>query len=286
MFIDQHTDEYPVDEMGRVLQVSRSGYYAWRARLISLRQTANDELMAAIHDVHDGSKRRSGSDKVDRQLRRLGWRCGRHRVARLMRHHGLKSKRVARFKVTTNAQHSLPITANVLHREFTAMAPNTKWVSDITFVPTREGWLYLAVVLDLFSRRVVGWSLSERMTRQWVTDAFILATQARPISADLLFHSDQGGQYASTDFTDLLGVFDITQSMSRAADCYDNAVAESFFATYKLECRPIGGFDTRLNARIETFDYIEVFYNRQGLHATLDYVTPVEFEQEHVAVVA
>jgi transposase InsO family protein len=188
--------------------------------------------------------------------------------------------------VTTNSQHGLPVAPNVLNREFTATTPNTKWVSDITFVPTREGWLYLAVVLDLFSRRVVGWSLNERMTRHLVMEAFTMAAQARQISADLLFHSDQGGQYASDDFTDLLGVFDITQSMSRAADCWDNAVAESFFASYKLECVPIGGFDTRLHARIETFEYIEVFYNRQRLHATLDYVTPVEFEQQHRAVVA
>lgn len=286
MFIDQHTDEYPVDEMGRVLQVSRSGYSAWRARPISLRQTANDELMAAIRNVHDGIKQRYGSDRVYRQLRRSSWRCGRHRVARLMRHNGLTSKRLARFKVTTNAQHSLPIAANRLHREFTALLPNTKWVSDITFVPTHEGWLYLAVVLDLFSRRVVGWSLNERMTRQLVMDAFTMAAQARQIDACMLFHSDQGSQYASDDFTDLLGVFEITQSMSRTANCWDNAVAESFFASYKLECVPIGGFDTRLNARIETFDDIEVFYNRQRLHATLDYVTPVEFERIYATVAA
>lgn len=187
-----------------------------------------------------------------------------------------------------SAKRFVPFAPNVLHREFTATEPNAKWVSDITFVPTHAGWLYLAAVLDLFSRRVVGWLLSERMTRQLVISAFTLATQARQIGADadLLFHSDQGGQYASDDFTDLLGVFDITQSMSRAADCYDNAVAESFFASYKLEGVPIGGFGTRLNARIETFEYIEVFYNRQRVHSTLDYVTPVEFEREHVAVVA
>ena len=195
-----------------------------------------------------------------------------------MRQHGLKSKRMQRFKVTTHSRHSLPVAPNVMNREFTAMLPNTKWVSDITYVLTKEGWLYLAVVLDLFSRRVVGWAMSERLSRQLVLDAFTMAVQARRINADLLFHSDQGSQYASDAFVDLLGVFEITQSMSRKADCYDNAVAESFFSNYKLECEPIGGFDTRAQARTETFEYIEVFYNRQRLHSTLDYVTPVAFE--------
>lgn len=212
--MNQHTGEYPVREMCRVLRVSRSGYYAWRARRtrsISKRQKANDELLQAIREVHDSSKQRFGAYKVYRKLRQLGWQCGRHRVARLMRQNGLQSRRVARFKVTTRAQHNLSVAPNVLNREFTAAQPNTKWVSDITFVPTREGWLYptgtfsLAVVLDLFSRRVVGWSLNERMTRQLVINAFTTATQARQmaIGADthLLFHSDQGGQYAATTST-------------------------------------------------------------------------------------
>ena len=198
-----------------------------------------------------------------------------------MRQNGLKSRRVRRRKVTTNSKHGLPVAPNLLNREFTAVQPNTKWVSDITFVPTHEGWLYLAVVLDLFARRVVGWVIREDMTRELVMAAFEQAARARGLDAGLLFHSDRGGQYASADFVDLIGTFEVTQSMSRAADVYDNAVMESFFSGYKLECVPEKGFDTRQQARSETFDAerIEVFYNRQRLHSTLGYLTPAEAEQ-------
>jgi transposase InsO family protein len=201
------------------------------------------------------------------------------RVARLMCENGLKSRRVRRRRVTTQSNHGLPVAPNVLSREFSAERPNQKWVSDITYVPTDEGWLYLAVVLDLFSRRVVGWSLQEHMTRELVMAAFQQAARARGLAAGLLFHSDRGGQYASDDFVDLIGVFEVTQSMSRAAEVYDNAVMESFFASYKLECVPDKGFATRRQARSETFEFIEVFYNRQRLHSTLGYLTPAEAEQ-------
>lgn len=224
--------------------------------------------------------------KVRHALARLGKPASHKRVARLMRQNGLKSRRIRRFKTTTHSNHRLPVAPNVLNREFAADQPNTKWVSDITFVPTREGWLYLAVVIDLFSRCVVGWAIGERMTRALVIAAFEMAAQSRDIAAGLLFHSDQGSQFASDDFVDLIGMFEITQSMSRKAECYDNAVAESFFANYKTECLPDSGsgcFDTRTQATTETFDYIEVFYNRQRLHSTLNYATPVEHEQQHAA---
>jgi transposase InsO family protein len=204
------------------------------------------------------------------------------RVARLMRKNGLKSRRMKHRRFTTNSKHGWPVAPNLLNREFTAEQPNTKWVSDITYVPTHEGWMYLAVVLDLFARRVVGWTMQERMTRALIMASFEQAAQARGLAAratELLFHSDRGGQYASDDFVDLIGVFEVTQSMSRAADVYDNAVMESFFASYKLECVPAQGFETRQQAKRETFEYIEVFYNRQRLHSTLGYLTPAEAER-------
>jgi transposase InsO family protein len=271
-------NNFPVTTMCEVLQVSPSGYYAWRGRSASARQRANDALEVEIRAIYAESKQRYGSRKVHAQLRRHR-RVNHKRVARLMRKNGLKSRRVKRRKVTTNSQHGLPVAPNLLNREFSAAQPDTKWVSDITFVPTHEGWLYLAVVLDLFARRVVGWALREAMTRELVMAAFEQAAHARGLDAGLLFHSDRGGQYISEDFVDLIGAFEVTQSMSRAADVYDNAVMESFFASYKLECVPDKGFATRQQAKSETFEYIEVFYNRQRLHATLNYLTPAEAEQ-------
>ena len=271
-------DDFPVGTMCEVLQVSASGYYAWRMRPVSARARANDALEVEIRAIHRESRQRYGSRKVCAKLRRQR-RVNHKRVARLMRKNGLKSKRISRRKFTTHSNHGLPVAPNRLNREFNAEQPNTKWVSDITYVPTHEGWLYLAVVLHLFSRRVVGWAMQERMTRDLVIAAFEMAAKARGIVVKLLFHSDRGGQYASNDFVDLLGLFEVTQSMSRAREVYDNAVMESFFASYKAECVPANGFETRAQAKSETFEYIEVFYNRQRLHATLDYRTPAEAEQ-------
>jgi transposase InsO family protein len=271
--------DIPVRTLCRVLQVSPSGYYAWHERPESKRGRANEALLVEIRAIHAQSKQRYGSRKVHAQLRRQKRRVNHKRVARLMRENGLKSRRVKPRRVTTNSKHGLPVASNVLNRAFSAEQPNTKWVSDITYVPTHEGWLYLAVVLDLFARRVVGWCMQECMTRALVMAAFEQAAQARHLAAGLLFHSDRGGQYASDDFVDLIGTFEVTQSMSRPAEVYDNAVMESFFASYKLECVPAGGFETRQQARSETFEYIEVFYNRQRLHSTLGYLTPAETER-------
>lgn len=270
---------YPVRMMCAVLQVCPSGYYAWCRRPPSAHACEDERLGVAIRAIHAQSKQRYGSRKVRAALRRQGRAVSHKRVARLMRADGLKSRRTKRRGMTTDSAHAWPVAPNVLQRDFTAAQPNTKWASDITYVPTTEGWLYLAVVLDLFARRVVGWALQAEMTRGLVMAAFEQAAQVRGIAPGLLFHSDRGSQYASQDFADLLGVFDVTQSMSRAGDCYDNAVMESFFASYKTECVPGNGFRTRAQARSETFEYIEVFYNRQRLHATLGYVTPVEAEQ-------
>lgn len=250
------------------------------------RARENEALLVEMRAIHAETKQRYGSRKMTKVLERVGIFVNHKRVERLMRQNGLVSRRFKRkrFKQTTDSNHGLPVAPNVLNREFNAERPNIKWVSDITYVPTREGWLYLAVVLDLFSRRVVGWTIGERMTRALVIAAFAMAAQSRTIDPGLLFHSDQGSQFASDDFVDLIGVFDITQSMSRTADCWDNAVAESFFASYKAECLPQKnwgkdwGFDTRSQAKSETFEYIEVFYNRMRLHSTLGYLTPAEVE--------
>ena len=278
--MEMNRNHFPVRTMCQVLEVSPSGYYAWRERPASPRERANDAIEVEIRAIHAESKQRYGSRKVYAKLRRHR-RVNHKRVARLMRKNGLKSKRVKHRRYTTHSKHGLPVAPNLLNREFTAQQPNTKWVSDITYVPTHEGWMYLAVVLDLFARRVVGWAMQERMTRALVMAAFELAAQARGIASGLLFHSDRGGQYASDDFVDLIGVFEVTQSMSRAAEVYDNAVMETLrvFASYKLECVSANGFYTRQQAKSETFEYIEVFYTRQRLHSTLDYLTPAEAEQ-------
>ncbi len=271
---------FPVAAMRQVLRVSSSGYYAWRNRRTSqagsARARANDALAVEIRAIHKQNKQRYGSRKMRLELIRLGRRANHKRVARLMRENGLFSRRVRRREVTTDSKHSLPVAPNVLNREFTATQPNRKWVSDITYVPTREGWLYLAVVMDLFARRVVGWAMRDTLSRERVMAAFEQAVRTRDVEAGLLFHSDRGSQYASNDFVERLGAFEVMQSMSRAADVYDNAVMESFFASYKLECVPERGFDTRQQAWSETFEYIEVFYNRQRLHAAL---APTEAEQ-------
>ena len=274
-----------------MMNVSVSGFHAWRQRNRSMgsmggmngsRAHENEALLVEMRAIHAETKQCYGSRKMTKALERMGRFVNHKRVERLMQQNGLVSRRYKRkrFKQTTDSNHGLPIAPNVLNRAFSAERPNIKWVSDITYVPTREGWLYLAVVLDLFSRRVVGWAIRERMTRALVIAAFEMAAQSRIIDPGLLFHSDQGSQFASDDFVDLIGVFDITQSMSRAADCWDNAVAESFFASYKAECLPQDslGFDTRSQAKSETFEYIEVFYNRKRLHATLGYLTPAEVE--------
>ena len=210
------------------------------------------------------------------ELMRLGWRVNHKRVARLMRENGLRSRRAKQRRITTNSNHSLTVAPNCLNREFTATRPNTKWVGDITSVLTGEGWMYLAVVMDLWSRRVVGWEMRSDLSRELVMAAFEHAARMRNPEAGLIFHSDRGSQYASNDFVNLLRAFKAVQSMSRPGDVYDNAAMESFFASYKLECVPNKGFATRQQARQETFEYIDAFYNRQRLHAALGYLTPAD----------
>ena len=265
--------------MCRALRVSPSGYYAWRGRQESRRSREDRALLAQITEVFDRSKGRYGSPRVHRALRDRGARCSRKRIARLMRQHGLQARRAQRSATTTDSAHARPVAENVLDRQFEADVPNARWATDVTYVWTREGWLYLAVVLDLFSRRVVGWSMRETLHRALVIDALEMALAARRPVAGLLCHSDRGSQYASGEYQQVLERSGCTGSMSRRGNCWDNAVVESFFATLKCELVHGERFETRAEARQALFAFIEVWYNRERLHSSLGYVSPATFER-------
>lgn len=267
----------------RVLEVSRSGYYGWLASGESDRTRSNRRLLVAIRASYRASGDTYGSPRVYRDLRAQGERCGRHRVARLMREHGIRAKQHRCYKVTTDSRHDWPLAANVLERRSEIGQPNRVWVSDLTYIPTREGWMYLAVVLDLFSRRVVGWGMSSRLNRRLAIDALEMALWRRRPVAGLLHHSDRGCQYASNEYRQLLAQYGMQCSMSRKGDCWDNAVVESFFHTLKTELVHHRRYRTRQQARVDLFDYIELFYNRRRRHSHLNYVSPVEYETKFAA---
>ena len=264
-----------------VLEVTRSGFYAWCARPVAARTQDTQRLAVEVAAIHAASKQRYGSPRVHQELQAQGRTVGRHRVARLMQQQGLRARKKRRFQTTTDSRHGLPVAANVLDRQFTVTAPNTTWVTDITYLWTREGWLYLAVILDLFSRRVVGWSMSESITRQLTLDALAAALGHRTPPPGLLHHSDRGSQYASGDYQALLDAHGLVGSMSRRGNCWDNAVAESFFSTLKIELAYTADWATRADARAAVFEYLEVFYNGQRRHSSLGYLSPVAFEQRY-----
>lgn len=267
--------------MCRMLQVSASGYYAWRQRASSARAVANGGLVEQIQRIHTASRCTYGSPRIQAALRQQGVCCNRKRVARLMRLHGIQGcQRHRRHPITTHSCHTYPVAANILHRDFTADAPNRKWLGDISYIVTHEGYLYLASLEDVFSRKIVGWAMGERLETALVEQALHMAlTQRRP-AAGLLHHSDRGSQYASHAYRALLDMQHITVSMSAPGNCYDNAMKESFFATLKTECA-VQPFATRAEARTAIFEYIEVFYNRQRLHSALGYRSPEQFELLH-----
>jgi putative transposase len=273
--------------MCAVLGVSRSGYYAWRQRPPSDRARENGRLMAEIRVIHRESRGTYGSPRMHRELLARGWSCGRHRVARLMRQHGIVGRaRGRRRRGTTRAVAGRSFAPDHIQRDFRAEAPNHKWVSDITQIATQEGWLFLATVIDLYSRRVIGWSMAPHMRETLVIRAVEMAVRQRGDVQAVIHHSDRGGQYTSTAFRCLLRSQHIVPSMGRTGDCYDNAVAESFFATLKCECVQGQVYSTRQAARTAIFDYIETFYNRWRRHSTLGYMCPVAFEahyQQHTA---
>ena len=281
--IASHLGEFPLRLMCRVLDVSASGFYAWRDRPMSSRARANEKLKLEIRAVHSWSSQRYGAIKVQKELNAKGITCGHNRVARLMSDSGLSSRRKRKFRVTTNSDHSFPIAKNELLRKFDLSMnkePDRVWVSDITYLWTLEGWLYLAVVMDLASRRIVGWSLDESLERSLPLGALSMALKQRRPSSGLMHHSDRGSQYASYEYRALLDQEGITASMSRLGDCWDNAVVESFFATLKTELARNAKWKTREEARRAVVSFIEVWYNRQRRHQTLGYLTPAEYENE------
>jgi putative transposase len=281
-FIEDHRDVFLVRVMCAVLEVSASGYYAWRERPESRRAVADRELLTEVRRVHANSRRRYGSPRVHAALRSEGKRVGRNRVARLMHRNGIQARQKRRFRKTTDSNHSFPLAPNLLARQFTAAAPNKVWLADITCVPTLEGWLYLAVVLDMFSRKVVGWAMSDTMPQELTVAALRMAITNRQPGKGLLHHSDRGSQYAAHAYRRLLDEYGMLCSMSRKGDCWDNAPMESFFGSMKTELED-GPYETRQAAKTALFGFIEGFYNRHRLHSAIGYVTPNHKEQIAVA---
>lgn len=276
----EHQEEFNILTMCRVLEVSPAGYYRWRARPQSQRAKENERLLEKIRAIYAESRQNYGSPKIYRKLRQDGEECNHKRVERLMKEHEMRAKRVRKFKATTHSKHTLPVAENLLNREFQPAAPDQAWAGDITYVWTEEGWLYLAVFIDLFSRMVVGWSMSERMTTELVEAALRMGVARRGGRAPLLVHTDRGSQYASASFRRLVEQVFSLQSMSRKGNCWDNAVAESFFSALKLELVHHERFQTRREATMATFDYIEVFYNRSRIHSATGYLSPAEYEEQ------
>jgi transposase InsO family protein len=286
-FIAAEKALYPIEVLCDVLDVSRSGYYAWTKRKPPERATRDAELAATIVAVHTKSRGTYGSPRVHVELRASGKRVGKKRVERLMRERGLVARHKRRFRRTTDSNHELPIAPNVLDRKFETKAPNQAWVTDVTYIATDEGWLYLAAILDLFSRRVVGWATSATNDRALVLDALEHALRSRRPVAGVVHHSDRGSPYASEDYRRALERRSLVASMSRRGDCWDNAVAESFFATLKAELVDHERYPTRAAATASIGDYLQAFYNPVRRHSHLGYVSPMEFElKRQVAAMA
>ena len=281
--IQRHEGRYAVVLMCHVLKVSRSGYYDWRGRPPSARAQANVRLAADVHRIYAAHKGRTGAPRIMKHLREEGQVVGKNRVARVMRAERLRAKAARKYKATTNSNHNLPVAPNLLEQNFAALGPNQKWVSDITYVATDEGWLYVAVVLDLYSRLVVGWAMSERMTAKLVCDALRMALWRRKMPADVIVHSDRGSQYCSADHQRLLRDNHLRCSMSKKGDCYDNAAMESWNHSLKVEAIHGERFVTREQAKAQVFEYIEVYYNRRRLHSRLGYLSPETFEARQTA---
>lgn len=280
-FISEEKVAFPVAVLCRVLGVSPSGFYAAQERPRSPHARRDEKLAEQVAEAHAASKRRYGSPRVHADLKAAGERVGRKRVARLMRERNLVARTRRRFRTTTDSTHDFPIATNVLARDFTASAPDQAWVTDITFLWTAQGWLYLAVILDLFSRRVVGWATSQNVDRHLALAALETAVARRRPAAGLVHHSDRGSTYASSDYRKALAARGFKCSMSRKGDCWDNAVAESFFSTLKRELEGIDDFESRVGATLAIGDYIDGFYNLRRRHSSINYTSPVEFELIH-----
>ena len=280
-FIRKHDAEFGVARMCAVLDVSRSGYYDWARRPPSAHSVSDGKLLIEIRRVHLAFRCNYGAVKTWQELRTQGIACGKHRVSRLRRQNGIEAMRRRRFRLTVENHHTAPAAPNLLQRRFNVSGPNRVWVGDMTFIRTRVGFLYLAVLLDLFARKVVGWSMHDRPNQELLLGALSMALANRRPLPGLIHHTDQGVLYAAGEYRDLMGKYGLVPSMSRRGDCYDNAVAESFFSNLKNELVHQRDFRSRESARAAIFDYIEVFYNRQRGHQTLGYLSPVAFEQHH-----
>lgn len=265
--------------MCKIFSVSRAGFYAWRKRPESKRKCDDKRYLALIISSFKNSRETYGYRRIHADFCEMNEPCGKHHIARLMCEHGIRPKTQRKFRVTTDSKHNKPIFDNRLERQFNAIFANERWVSDITYIPTVEGWLYLAVIMDLFSRKIVGWAMSSRLKESLVIEALRVALFRRKISSSLLLHSDRGSQYASNNFQQLLRDHGILCSMSRNGDCWDNAAMESFFHTLKTECVYHERYKTRDEAKKSVFDYIEVFYNRCRKHSYLGYQSPERYEQ-------
>jgi len=281
-FIHSQRGQHSIRMLCRVLKVATSGYYAWRSRGRSVRDYENQRLLVEIKAIHKASGGDYGSPRIYRALRKKGILCSENRVARIMRKHGIRAKTKKKFKATTDSKHTKPVSGNLLDRQFEVKRPNAVWSTDISYLWTREGWMYLAVVIDLFSRRVVGWAMDKRIKKQLVIDALVMAIGRRRPGPGLVHHSDRGSQYASKDYQKLLKKNGFIGSMSRKGNCWDNAPIESFFSSLKRERVYHRTYRTRLEARTDIFNYIECWYNPHRLHSTLGYQSPAEFENEAI----
>lgn len=277
-FIHGHQTQFGIERMCQVLDVSQSGFYSWRDRPKSPMQLSNDDLTTKIHMEFNRHKGRYGSPRITKSLNKQGIECSKNRVSRIMRNEGLIAKQKRRFRKTTDSNHNLPTAPNILAGTFECEVINTIWVSDITYIWTLEGWLYLCAILDLCSKKVIGWAISENIDSQLVLDAFWRACKGEKPLPGIIFHSDQGVQYASSEVAQALKDLGMIQSMSRKGNPYDNAVSESFFNTIKTEEVYQHTYITKQQARTCIFEYIEIYYNRVRLHSSLGYLSPVEFE--------
>jgi putative transposase len=280
-FIAQHHQQFCLSLLCQTLEVSRSGYYAWCKRPLSQQAQANHHLVERIRIVHTASYGTYGSPRIWAELRAQGVGCSLNRVARLMRAHAIRARGKKRRVVTTQADPSQLVAPNRLDRQFEARTPNQKWLTDITYIPTDQGWLYLAGVLDLYARKIVGWAIEPTLTTRLVTQALTMAIQTRQPGTGLLHHSDRGSQYTSIDYQSLLTDHRFQVSMSRAGNCYDNAPMESFFGTLKSEWVDQRHYRTFAEAKTDIFAYIEGFYNRRRRHSALDYLSPEAYEQAY-----
>jgi putative transposase len=279
-FMERISSGFEVMKMCRVLGVSRSGYYTHLRRGLSPRREENERLTARIQEIWAARRKVYGSPRITAELCSEGLRCGKNRIARLMRENGIRSLMNRRFKVTTRSDHRLPLAEDLVGRDFTTASINKLWVSDITYIWTWEGWLYLAAVMDVHNREIVGWALRDRLTKELVVESLQKGLRARTPQAGLIFHSDRGGQYASSEVRKLLRMWRVRQSMSGTGSCFDNAVMESFFSSLKRELVHLETFHTKAQARRSVFEYIEIFYNRQRRHSSLNHKTPLEYYRE------